>query len=206
MALSIHEALKALFPDDMVKSIEAALKDQKVSIVPTDDYIPKSRFDSVNESAKKYKTDYETSVADLEKLKPLAAGSEALTKQIQDMQAQHNESKTKYEAQLVAQQREFALTNSLGAFKPKNIKAVKALLDAEAISKLPIKDDKLDGFEAIMQPIIKDNSYLFGDVQQQPAVDRLGNPIVQTGGGGKLDDAKSIAAKYVGEKALENLK
>ena len=200
MALSIHEALKALFPDDMVKSIEAALKDQNVSIVPTDDYIPKGRFDTVSESAKKYKVDYEKSVADLEALKPLAAGSEALTKQIQDLQAQHKESTTKYEAQIVAQQREFALTNSLGAFKPKNIKAVKALLDAEAISKLPIKDDKLDGFEAIMQPIIKDNSYLFGDVQQQPAVDRFGNPIVPNGNRTVLDEAKSIASDYLGHE------
>ena len=205
MALSIHEALKALFPDDIVKTLEAALKDQTVSIVPTEDYIPKSRFDTVSASEKKYKADYEKSVTDLEALKPLAAGSEALTKQIQDLQTQHKESTTKYEAQIVAQQREFALTNSLGAFKPKNIKAVKALLDAEAISKLPIKDDKLDGFEAIMQPIIKDNSYLFGDVQQQPAVDRLGNPISQPGNKTTLQEAMEIAGKYVDPKALEKL-
>lgn len=204
MALSIHEALKALFPADIVKSIEAALKDQNVSIVPTEDYIPKARFDELGAREKKYKADYETSVADLEKLKPLAAGSEALTKQIQELQTQHKEATTKYEAQLAAQQREFALTNSLGSYKPKNIKAVKALLDQEAISKLAIKDDKLDGFDAIMQPIIKENSYLFGDIQQQQQVDRFGNPINQ-GGGGNADDAKAIAAKYVGKEALEKL-
>lgn len=200
MALSIHEALKALFPDDIVKTLEAALKDQKVSIVPTEDYIPKSRFDTVSASEKKYKADYEKSVTDLEALKPLAAGSEALTKQIQDLQTQHKEATTKYEAQIVAQQREFALTNSLSGYKPKDLKLAKSLFDAETLGKLTIKDDKFEGFDAIMQPIIKEKSFLFGDVQQQPAVDRLGNPITPPGGKTVLDEAKAIASSYLGHE------
>jgi hypothetical protein len=53
MALSIHETLKALFPADIVKSIESVLKDQNVSIVPTEDYIPKARFDELGAREKK---------------------------------------------------------------------------------------------------------------------------------------------------------
>jgi hypothetical protein len=210
MPLSLHESLKAIFNDEQVKAIEAAIKDQKVSIVPTEDYIPKHRFDEVSTASKDYKAQHEKAMKDIEALKPFAAGNESLTKQIADLQAQNTEATTKYQAQLVAQQREFALTNSLNALKPKNIKAVKALLDQEAIAKLNIKDDKLEGFESLIEPLKKSDGYLFEDVQTTVKKDRFGNeiksnPLDNNNGGGTNNDAKSIASKYVSAAAIEEL-
>lgn len=193
MALKhIGADLKALLNDEQIRQLETLLKDQDFIIETTKNFRPLDRVKEIETARDEFKAKYEAVNGELEKLKPLAAGNEALTKQIADLQTAHAKEKADYEAKMSEQQFGFALANSMRGFKPKNEKAARALLDIEAVRKLPIKDDRLDGFDAIMAPIVKENPYLF-EVETKPQLDRFGLPINKTTGTDQSIDEKAAA-------------
>ena len=198
MALKINEELKKQLGESIVKSLEEAAKDTDLFIGSGNNYIPQSRFDEVNNQAKDYKAKYEASNADLEKLKPLAAGNEALTKQITDLQAANTKSQQEFSEKLAAREKDFLLSDALREAKAKNPKAVMALLDQ---SKLTIKDGKLEGLKEQVDSLIKSEAYLF-DVTTQPSgpkLDHFGNPITGDGSGGVKtpeQQAEEIASSF----------
>lgn len=192
MALKhIGADLKALLNDDQIKQLEALLKDQDFIIETTKNFRPLDRVKEIETARDEFKTKYEAVNGELEKLKPLAAGNEALSKQITDLQAAHAKEKADYETRISEQQFGYALANSMRGFKPKNEKAARALLDMEAVKKLPVKDDRLDGFDAIMTPIVKENPYLF-EQETKPQL-RFGLPIDKSIGGDQSLDEKAAA-------------
>lgn len=204
----INQELKALIGDELYSQIEAKIKDKDVVIETTEGYIPKERFDKVNDDLKEYKTKFEGTNAEYEKLKPLAAGNEALTKQLQELQAVNEKTKTEYEAKIQARERDYALTESLRGAKAKNSKAVMALLDNE---KIKLNGGKLEGIDEQIEALKKSDPYLF-DVAVQPKVDAFGRPIVTNQPpvpGGKetvTQEAIDLAAKYVSKSAVEKVK
>ena len=78
--------------------------------------------------------------------------------------------KTKYEASVKANEKmqfDYALDSAVNAAKPRNIKAVKALIDND---KLKFVDGKIVGLDEQLKSIKKDNDFLFQPEQpEQPA-------------------------------------
>lgn len=170
----INSELKALLGDELYAQVEGKLKDKDVVIETTEGFIPKDRFDQINEQLKEYKTKFESTNTELEKFKPLAAGNEALTKQITDMQAANEKIKTEYEQKMVAREKDFAITNYLRDQKVSNITVAMKLLDTTNVQ---LKEGKLVGLDEQIVSMKKDPSLtsLFGI--EQTRVDSFGNPI-----------------------------
>lgn len=129
-------------------------------------FIPKSRFDEVNEAKKNAEALIKERDKQLEELKKSAPDSEALKKQIEELQNTNKEAKAKYEADIKKMQIDNAVDNALRDAGAKNIKSVRALLTDLDKAEL---DDKgtVKGLEDQIKNIQKSDSYLFGAAGQK---------------------------------------
>ncbi|NRG43300.1 phage scaffolding protein [Bacillus sp. CRN 9] len=100
--------------------------------------------------------DRDTQLIDLSKK---AEGNEELQKQIKDLQKDNADAKEESDNKLAAQRKEFKLELALKDALAKNPKAVKALLNQEAIS---LDGDNLIGLEEQLKSLKESDSYLFG--------------------------------------------
>jgi vancomycin resistance protein YoaR len=108
---------------------EQAEKAAEASAEELKGFIPKVRFDEVNNSKKQLEADIKTRDEQLEALK--AVDAEGLKAEIEKLQGENKTAKEKYEADLKKIQIDNAVEKALMGAKAKNIKAVKALLDLE---------------------------------------------------------------------------
>lgn len=136
MELGIDEAI--------VGKIENILKDEI-----TDKYIPKSRFDEVNDAKKKAEADVASRDAQLEELKNATGDVDKLKKQIENLQADNQKAKEEYDAKLKAIRRDDFVKTTLreaGLLDDKYIPGVSAYL---SIDKLDIDSvASVDAFKA----------------------------------------------------------
>lgn len=119
----------------------------------------------------------------LEELKTKATGNEELQQQIQQLQEQNKQIQQEYEQKMQKQAFDFALERALVSAKARNPKAVKALLDTEAIK---LDGDKLLGLKEQLEKLKESDPYLFEEEQE------TAKPIFSTGqhqkGDQKMDD------------------
>lgn len=94
----------------------------------------------------------------LESLKKKATGNEELTAEIERLKGENEETKTELQTKLDKQAYDFALERALIDAKAKNPKAVKALLNTEAIK---LDGDKLLGLEEQLKTLSESDGYLF---------------------------------------------
>lgn len=138
---------------------EQAIKATEASAEELKGYIPKSRFDEVNESKKQLETDVKTRDKQLEELKKVDA--EGLKTKIEELQGENKANKDQYEKDLKRLRRDSIDNELLTAAKAKNNKAVKALLETI--------DDTLDdgAYKTLRSEQVKklaegeDNKFLF---------------------------------------------
>lgn len=122
-------------------------------------YVPKSRFDEVNEAKKNAESLVKERDKQLEDLKKSTGDNDALKKQIEQLQEDNKRIVKENEAKLKQMARENIDAQLLTENGALNAKAVAALMDAV--------DDKLEGDEykaarlAQIQAIQKSDSYLF---------------------------------------------
>lgn len=160
----MNEEIKTALGKDF-DTISAKLPEGKdFVIVPKEDHIPKSRFDEVNTAAKDYKAKYEDVNKQFEGLKPLATGNDELTKKLKELQDQNAKTIAEYEGKILARDREYALNDTVKGYKPRNMKAVTALLDH---TKIEFKDGKLIGATEQLEALKASDAYLFDLEQQQ---------------------------------------
>ena len=95
------------------------------------DYIPRSRFNEVNEAKKNAENLLTERDKQLAELKKSNGENEELKKQIETLQAENKDAKAKYELELKQLQITNAVERELIASGAKNTKAVKALLNLE---------------------------------------------------------------------------
>jgi hypothetical protein len=127
-------------------------------------YIPKARFDEVNDANKQFKTDLAERNTQFEELKKTAGASEDLKKQITDLQAANKTKETEYEGKIKQMQINAALEKDLskvGITGDVKIKAVKALLDLE---KAELDGDSIKGLGDQLKKLQEgeDSKFLFG--------------------------------------------
>ena len=125
-------------------------------------FIPKSRFDEVNEAKKNAEALVKERDAQLETLKKSTGDSEALQKQIADLQEANKAAAKEYEANLRKVRRESIDSQLLVEAKAKNPKAVAALLDPldDKLDDESYKTERLKQLEALTKA--EDSSFLFG--------------------------------------------
>lgn len=127
-------------------------------------FVPKSRFNEVNEENKTLKKSVSDRDKQLENLKKSSGDNAALQQQISDLQKQNADQEKAHSEELAQLKLDNAVEIALSGAKAKNGKAVKAMLD---MSKVKMGEDgKLSGFDEQIEALKKSDAYMF-DVQDQ---------------------------------------
>lgn len=194
MALKISNELKEKLGADTVALLEAASKDSDLILGVAANYITKTRFDEVNTQLGESKATNTKLTKDLTAATKGAKTQEELTATIEKLTADNEAAKTKYEADIAARERSYLVDQALSGSKPKNLKAVKGLLNLDDVQ---VKDGKLVGLDTQLEALKKSDSYLFEAVKEQETkLDQFGNPITGGGGSGKTttDEVNDVLA------------
>ena len=159
--------------EELVKlglSEEDAEKAAKASEEELKGFVPKSRFDEVNEAKKHAEESVKERDKQIEGLKTSAGNAEKLKQQIEDLQKANKEKDSVHATEIKKLKLDNAVDSALTAAKAKNVKAVRALLDldkaelsedgsvkglAEQIQKLQTADDSKFMFETSGKPKMK---------------------------------------------------
>ena len=128
-------------------------------------FIPKARFDEVNNSKKQAEKDLSERDMQLETLKNSTGDIETLKNTIKQLQDENKASKEQYEANISKIKLENAIDNALGNAKAKNSKAVRALLDME---KIKFENDNLSGLDEQLKALkeAEDSKFLFEEIKE----------------------------------------
>lgn len=162
-------------------------------------FIPKARFDEVNEENKGLKSQIADRDTQLEQLKKSSGDNADLKAQIEKLQGENKTQKEGYEAQIAQIRLDNAVDSALTAAGAKNNKAVKAMLDMTGV-KLD-KEGNLTGLKEQLDGVKKSDSYMFnaagsaGFKGTKPGAGGDGNP-------GGVDTSKmtySEMAAYLAE-------
>lgn len=141
---------------------ELAQKAADASAEELKGFIPKERFNEVNEAKKNAEALVKERDEQLETLKASAGDSEALKQQIADLQKANKEAADKYAEDLKQMQIDNAVDKAITAANGKNAKAIRALLNLE---KAELSDDgTVKGLAEQLEALTKaeDSSMLFG--------------------------------------------
>lgn len=148
-------------------------------------YIPKTRFNEINEELKQAKASLKDRDKQLEDLKKTAGDSEELKKQIEQLQNQNQEQKKAHEAEIKSMKINTAVEMGLTGAKARNLTAVKALL-AEFLKTAQLDaDGTVRGLDSEIQKLVKDEStsFLF-ETKQKTGAGLQGIKPGQGGDGG----------------------
>ena len=156
--------LKELLGEELYSQVTEKLGDKKI-MVDDGNFIPKSRFDQVNQAKKELEVQLKDRDTQLAELSKNNKDNENLLNQIKDLQALNKQTTTDYENKINQMQFDYALDSALTNAKSKNNKALKALLDVDSIK---YQEGKFEGLQEQIEALQKDASYLF-DLNTAPA-------------------------------------
>ncbi len=172
--MSYLQKLKELVGEEAFKKVEADLG-KKDLIVNDGNYIPKEKFDKVNDDLKalrnekeKLTTDLKTAQDDLKKIqddknsgnKTLEQKIEDLTKKIADQDKKISDKDNELQLSKVEGVLKEALTTA-GVTNPKNLKL---LLKEFDLGKVKLTEDgKIEGFDETVKKLQEDYKPLFGE-------------------------------------------
>jgi myosin heavy subunit len=152
--------------DDVLKAIDEVDKDK----------VPRSRLNDKIEDIKELQQQLSDRDKQLKDLKKTAEGNEDLQEQIKKLQDDNKKVKEDYENRLAEKTFDFSLEKALSDAKAKNPRAVKALLNREAIK---LDGDKLLGLEEQLKSLQESDGYLFGDNEPAGLKGRQAHPPAQ---------------------------
>ena len=128
-------------------------------------FIPKARFDEVNNAKKQAEKDLSDRDKRLETLKNSTGDVETLKNTIKQLQDENKASKEQYEANISKIKLDNAIDNALGNAKVKNSRAVRALLDIE---KIKFENETLSGLDEQLKALkeAEDSKFLFEEIKE----------------------------------------
>lgn len=150
----LGEELFKQLPEDKQKEY----KDKDLEDISNGAYIPKQRFDQVNEQAKEYKKQVGERDTQISKLKEEFKDTAGLKEKVTVLETTNKTQKETYEKQLSDIAFNNALEKSLGAYKIKDSKLIMALIDKD---KLKVDGDTVIGLKEQIEPLQKSHDFLF---------------------------------------------
>lgn len=139
---------------------ELAAKLETASQEELKGFIPKARFDEVNNEKKKLELDVRDRDSQLETLKNSTGDVEGLKKQIETLQADNKKKDEEHAAEVRQLKIDAAVDAALSAAKAKNATAVKALL--KDMDKAELQEDgTIKGLAEQIAALQKSDDYLF---------------------------------------------
>lgn len=149
-----EEFVKLGIDEETAKKCEAASQEELKS------YIPKARFDEVNNEKKKLELDVRDRDGQLETLKNSTGDVESLKKQIADLQKDNKAKDDAHAAEIKQLKIDAAIESALTGAKAKNNTAVKALL--KDLDKAELGEDgTIKGLAEQIEALQKSDEYLF---------------------------------------------
>ncbi|WP_052045131.1 phage scaffolding protein [Caloranaerobacter azorensis] len=164
--------LKELLGEDLYNQVLEKAGDKKIAIVSDGNWIPKEKFDSVNDEKKQYKQQVNDLNKELGKLKEQLKDNE--NEKVQETIKKLQEQIAEKEKTMSEVRKNAAIEMAITKAKAKNTKAVKALLEFE---KLEVNEDgTIKGLEEQLTKLKETDPYLFEE----------GDSISGTGGTGNF--------------------
>lgn len=177
--------LKELLGEELAAQVQEKLgENHKLIDTKEGAWLPKEKFDQVNNDNKELKTQLQTRDQQLDEVGKKVKDSEELTKVINELKTQNEQSVNDYQTKLDKQAFDFALERTLASSKAKNPKAVRGLLE---LDKLKLDGDKILGIDDQLKTIKEDNDFLF---EPEKNIGNPSNPAV--GGGGDPNDPQDF--------------
>lgn len=186
-----EEFVKLGVDEELATKLESASQDELKG------YIPKSRFDEVNNEKKKLEADVKDRDGQLETLKNSTGDLEAMKKQIADLQKANKDADDAHQAEIKQIKIDNALETALTGAKAKNNLAVKALL--KDLDKAELGDDgTIKGLAEQIEALQKSDSYLFDTkTSAQPMKGAMPGEPDDEGGNGGVDTSKMTYSQMV---------
>lgn len=188
----LGEELFKQLPEDKQKEY----KDKELEDISGGAYIPKARFDQVNEQAKEYKKQVGERDTQITKLKEEFKDTAGLKEKVETLEADNKTQKETYEKQLADIAFNNALEKSLGAYKIKDKKLIMALIDKE---KLKVDGENVIGLKEQIEPLQKSHDFLFEKEVK-------GTGSFNSGGGEDPTPGTTNFASELGKQRAEALK
>lgn len=169
----LKEVLKGYGIDDStLEAISSKLPaDKKLHVLEDGQFVPKTRFDEVNEQKNTFKKQAEELNAQVSELGKFKGSVEELQKKLGDVESGYKTQLQEVEQRFVTQRLNLELDTAITLNKGKNPKAIKALLDMNSIK---IDGDKVVGINEQLEAIKQSDSYLFDVEQPTPPPSRAG--------------------------------
>lgn len=190
-----EDFVKLGIDEETAKKLETASQDELKG------YIPKARFDEVNNEKKKLELDVRDRDGQLETLKNSKGDVEAMKKQIETLQADNKAKDEKHAAEIKQLKVDSAIDSALTGAKAKNNTAVRALL--KDLDKAELAEDgTIKGLAEQIEALQKSDSYLFEAKQTKAKVKGASPAEGGEGGDGGVDTSKmtySELAAYLAE-------
>lgn len=165
---------------DLGLTEEQATKAEEESKKELEGYIPKTRFNEVNEAKKKAEEEVKSREKQIEEIKKNVGDNEALQKQIETLQADNKKAKEEYDKELKDLQISNAIKLALGD-KAQDTDLVAGLFDK---SKLILGDDgKVTGLDEQLKNLKETKSFLFKEDKQPDPAPQQGFKLGGNGGG-----------------------
>lgn len=163
------------------------------------DFIPKAKFNEINEAKKLAESNLSNAQKTLEELKSKGDLSEEYKAQIAKLTADNAKAQESFKAQITRMKMDNAIDSALTSSKARNSKAARALLDESKIS--IAEDGTVKGLSEQIEAIRKENAFLF-DIEPEPQ-----NPKPSWGNVGKQNpsgDADALEAAMFAAAGLGN--
>jgi len=190
------DKLKELLGEELFKQVSEKLGDSKYVFGEADTFIPKSRFDEVNNEKKELKTLIGQRDSQINELQTKFKSNEDLTKELENYKSLNSKAEQEFNAKLEQVKFDYELQQALAKANVRNPKATKALLE---LDKVKLDGDKLVGIEEQLKELQEKEPYLF--VSKEPSV-----PIqagVKLNGGVSNDPVEDKLRKVMGLKPKE---
>lgn len=149
--------LKQLLGEELFSQVEAKLEGKKI-MIDDGNFIPKSRFNEVNDAKKDLIKKLAEKDEQFNEISKKYSENKDLASELEKLKNEKAELIEKYENWKKEKEFNYALDGALNSAKCKNTKALKALLDMENIK---YQDNKFEGLEEQLKALKESDSYLF---------------------------------------------
>lgn len=150
--------LKEILGQELFDQVKAKIGDKKI-IINDGSYIPKEKFNLINDENKTLKGEIATRDTQLNELKSKAQGNEDLTRQIEELTALNTKTSTEYEAKI----KDIQLNSYIEqALTKHNAKFTDLLISKIDKSKILINDNSVIGLDEQIEGLKTSYKELFG--------------------------------------------